>query len=96
MCGTQVNTGGSSLGDVLGPENEEKITELAHQLRVQCLRAIAVIPQCSTQGLAGYDISAAYSYVIHAKGKGVVQTELAVSLPSRVYARIALCSGLAI
>ena len=45
MCGTQVKMGGSSAGDNTGPEIEEKITELADQLRVQCLRETAVIPQ---------------------------------------------------
>ena len=44
MCGAQVNMGGSSPGDNTGPEIEEKITELADQLRVQCLRETAVIP----------------------------------------------------
>ena len=96
MCGTQVNMGGSSPGDNTGPKIEEKFTELADQLRVQCLREAAVIPQCSTQGSAGYDISAACSCVIPSKGKGVVQTGLAISLPSGVYARIAPRSGLAV
>ena len=88
--------GGSSPGDNTGPKIEEKFTELADQLRVQCLRETAVIPQRSTQGSAGYDISVACSCVIPSKGKGVVQTGLAISLPSGVYARIALRSGLAI
>ena len=88
--------GGSSPGDNTGPEIEEKITELADQLRVQCLRETAVIPQRSTQGSAGYDISAACSCVIPSKGKGIVQTGLAISLPSGVYARIAPRSGLAV
>ena len=96
MCGTQVKMGGSSLGDNTRPEIEEKITELADQLRVQCLRETAVIPQRSTQGSAGYDISAACSCVIPSKGKGVVQTGLAGSLPLGVYARIAPRSGLAV
>ena len=65
-------------------------------MRVQCLRETAVIPQRSTQGSAGYDISAACSCVIPSKGKGVVQTGLAISLPSGVYARIAPRSGFAV
>ena len=55
-----------------------------------------MIPQHSTQGSASYDINAACSCVIPPKGKGVVQTGLAVSLPLGVYARIALHLGLAI
>ena len=49
MCGTQVNMGGSSPGDNMGPENEEKFTELADQLRVQCLRETVVIPHRSIE-----------------------------------------------
>ena len=55
-----------------------------------------MIPQRSTQGSAGYDISAACSCVIPSKGKGVVRTRLTVSLPSGVYARIAPRSRLAV
>ena len=80
----------------MGPKNEENFTEVADQLRVQCLGETAVIPQCSTQGSIGYDISAAYSCVIPSKGKGIVQTGLATSLPSGVYARMAPHSGLAV
>ena len=59
------------------------------------VRETAVIPQRSIQGSIGYDISAIYSYVIPTKGKGVVQTGLAISLPSGVYAKMAPRWGLA-
>ena len=94
MCGTQANRGGSSPRDNMGPENEDKFTELANQLKVQCLRETTVIPQRSTQGSAGYDISAAYSCVIPSKGKGVVQAGLATLLLLGVYAKIVPCLGL--
>ena len=55
-----------------------------------------MIPQRSTQGAAGYDISAAYSCVFPSKGKGVVQIGLVIPLPLGVYARIAPHSGLAV
>ena len=55
-----------------------------------------MIPQRSTQVSTAYDISVAYSCVILAKGKGVVQTRLAVSIPWGVYARIAPRSGLVV
>ena len=48
------------------------------------------------QESVGYDINAVCSCVIPSRRKGVVQTGLVVSLPSGVYARIALHSGLAI
>ena len=70
----------------MGPENEGKMAELADQLKVQYLREIPVLPQRSTKGFVGYDISAAYNYMIPTKGKGVVQTGLAISLPSGAYA----------
>ena len=88
--------GGSSLGNNTGPESGEELPELADQLGVQCLREAAVIPQHSTQGSTGYDISAACSGVIPSKGKGVVQTRLVVSLPSGVYAKKAPRSGFAV
>ena len=48
------------------------------------------------QGSTSYDISATYNIVIPAKVKGVEQTRLAISLPSRLYTRIAPRSGLAV
>ena len=56
--------------------------------------------QCSQHGevqeLAGYDLCAASNCVIPSRGKGTVETGLAVSLPPGTYARIAPRSGLAI
>ena len=57
-------------------------------MRVQCFKETPVIPQLSMRGYVGYDINAACSCISPSKGKGVVQTELAVSLPSGVYATI--------
>ena len=94
--GIQEEIGGNSRGDSIGLENVEKYPKLTDRLEVVCLRESAVIPQRSTQGSAGYDISAACSCVIPAKGKNIVQTGLAISLPSGVYARIAPRSGLAV
>ena len=81
MCGTQVNARGSSQGDIIDPETRGEITELADQLKVQCLREATMIPWRSTHGSAGYDISVTYSCVIPAKGKGAIQTRFAISLP---------------
>ena len=72
MCGTQVNIGGSSPRDIMGPENVEKISELADKLKVQCIRETVVIPQQSLQRLARDDINVSCSYMIPKKGKGVV------------------------
>ena len=88
--------GEGSPRDITNSETGRNITELLDQLRVQCLRETAVIPQCSMQGSASYDINAAYSYVIPAKGKGIVQTGFAVSLSPGVYAKIAPRSRLSV
>ena len=73
MCGTQVNVGGSSQGDITDLEIGRKITEVAEKLKVQCLRETTAIPWRLTKGSVGYDINVACSCVIPAKGKEVVQ-----------------------
>ena len=47
-------------------------------------------------GAAGYDLCATSNCVIPSRGKGTIETRLAVSLPPGTYARIAPRSGLAI
>ena len=47
-------------------------------------------------GAAGYDLCAAGNCVIPSRGKGTMETGLAVALPTGTYARIAPRSGLAI
>ena len=47
-------------------------------------------------GAAVYDLCVAGTYAIPSWGKGSVETRLAVTLPSGIYARITPCSGLAI
>ena len=54
-----------------------------------------MLPTRGSAGAAGYDICVASSCVIHSRGKGTVETSLAVSLPLGTYARIAPHSGLA-
>lgn len=66
------------------------------QLCVKCLQDSAVFPKRSTEGAAGYDISAACFCTISTKGKGIGQTGLALVLPKGVYARIAPRSGFTI
>ena len=65
-------------------------------LQVKLLRGNAVLPARGSAGVAGYDLCAAGNYVIPSRGKGTVETGLAVSLPPGTYARIAPRSGLAI
>ena len=65
-------------------------------LQVKLLRGNAVLPARGSAGAAGYDLCAASNCVIPSRGKGTVETGLAVSLPPGTYARIAPRSGLAI
>ena len=63
---------------------------------VKILWENAVLPVRGSAGAAGYDLCAAGSCVIPSRGKGTVETGLAVALPAGTYARIAPRSGLAI
>ena len=55
-----------------------------------------MLPVCGSAGAAAYDLCAAGSCIISSRGKGTVDTGLAVALPAGTYARIAPRSGLAI
>ena len=66
------------------------------ELQVKILRENAVLPVRGSVGAAGYDLCIASSCVIPSRGKGTVETRLAVSLPPGTYGRIAPRSGLAI
>ena len=55
-----------------------------------------MLPARGSGGVAGYDLSATNNCIIPSRGKGTVDTGLAVSLPPGTYARIAPRSGLAI
>jgi dUTP pyrophosphatase len=45
--------------------------------------------------VAGYDLSSAYDYIVKARGKKLVDTDIQVQLPQGCYGRIAPRSGLA-
>ena len=66
------------------------------ELQVKLLRGNAVLPARGSAGAAGYDLCVAGNCVIPSRGKGTVETGLAVSLPPGTYARIAPRLGLAI
>ena len=66
------------------------------ELQVKILQENAVLPVRGSAGAAGYDLCATGSCVIPSRGKGIVETGLAVALPAGTYACIAPCSGLAI
>ncbi|XP_014245631.1 deoxyuridine 5'-triphosphate nucleotidohydrolase [Cimex lectularius] len=64
-------------------------------LRYIKLTEKAFAPVIGSQKAAGFDLRSAYDYVIPARGKGLVKTDLQIDLPEGCYGRIAPRSGLA-
>ncbi|RDW70825.1 uncharacterized protein DSM5745_08336 [Aspergillus mulundensis] len=64
-------------------------------LQVKKLTPAARAPTRGSAFAAGYDLYAAKEIVIPAKGKGLVDTGLAVAVPEGTYGRVAPRSGLA-
>ena len=54
-----------------------------------------MFPICGSARVPRYDLCVANNCVIPSRGKGTIETELAMSFPPGSYARIAPCSGLA-
>lgn len=65
------------------------------KLFVKKLSEFATIPTKGSKVAAGYDLYAAYDYVVKAMDKEMVRTDLQIALPSGCYGRIAPRSGLA-
>lgn len=65
------------------------------KLLVKKLSEFATIPTRGSKLSAGYDLCSAYDYVIAARGKEMVKTDLQIALPSGCYGRVAPRSGLA-
>ncbi len=55
----------------------------------------AFSPQRMTLGSAGFDLQSAYNYVVPARGKALIKTDIQIQLPRNTYGRIAPRSGLA-
>jgi dUTP pyrophosphatase len=55
----------------------------------------ATTPSLATPLSAGYDLYSAYEYIVPAKGKELIKTDIAVQIPSDYYGRVAPRSGLA-
>lgn len=52
-------------------------------------------PVRGTKGAAGFDLRSAYDYVVPARGKALVKTDLQIKVPTGSYGRVAPRSGLA-
>ncbi|XP_063528928.1 deoxyuridine 5'-triphosphate nucleotidohydrolase [Cydia strobilella] len=56
----------------------------------------AFAPLRGSEKAAGFDLKSAYDYIVPARGKEVVKTDLQIELPSGCYGRVAPRSGLAV
>ncbi len=66
------------------------------KLKVKKLSPTAGLPVRASSGAAGYDLFAAQTAVVPAKGKVVVPTDIAIAVPLGYYGRVAPRSGLAV
>ncbi len=60
-------------------------------LRVKLLTAEAKLPVRGSALAAGYDLCAAYSGVVPARGKALIKTDLAIAVPPGTYGRVGAC-----
>lgn len=65
------------------------------KLLIKRLSEYATLPSKGSKLSAGYDLYSAYDYVIKAKGKEMIKTDLQMALPAGCYGRVAPRSGLA-
>lgn len=65
-------------------------------LSIQKLSMFATVPSRGSARAAGYDLSSARDCVVPARGKFVVDTDLAIQVPQGTYGRVAPRSGLAV
>lgn len=87
-----------STGDVTAPRRVSTmlmpVMASSSALRVQLLHPGAVTPSRGSAAAAGYDLAALMAGVVPARGRALLQTGVAIALPSDVYGRIAPRSGL--
>ncbi|CAB3233560.1 unnamed protein product [Arctia plantaginis] len=69
---------------------------LEAQLKYTRLSEHAFPPMKGSEKAAGFDLKSAYDYVVPARGKELVKTDLQIELPSGCYGRVAPRSGLAL
>uniref|UniRef100_A0A6G1SKB7 Deoxyuridine 5'-triphosphate nucleotidohydrolase n=1 Tax=Aceria tosichella TaxID=561515 RepID=A0A6G1SKB7_9ACAR len=65
------------------------------KLLIKKITEFATVPTKGSKLAAGYDLYAAYDYVVKAKGKEMIKTDLQIALPPGCYGRVAPRSGLA-
>ena len=68
------------------------ITKMADLLRVKKISEHATLPVRGSDGAAGYDLASAYDYVVPARGKELVKTDLSIAIPKvRANPQLSLC-----
>ncbi|XP_055542173.1 deoxyuridine 5'-triphosphate nucleotidohydrolase [Wyeomyia smithii] len=65
-------------------------------LRFAKLSKEAFAPTKGSEKAAGFDLKSAYDYIVPARGKQLVKTDIQVQLPEGCYGRVAPRSGLAV
>ncbi|XP_026317246.1 deoxyuridine 5'-triphosphate nucleotidohydrolase [Hyposmocoma kahamanoa] len=71
-------------------------SEIRPTLKFTRLSEHAFPPVKGSEKAAGFDLKSAYDYVVPARGKELVKTDLQIELPSGCYGRVAPRSGLAV
>lgn len=67
----------------------------SRRMQVRKLVPEASLPNRGSEHAAGFDLAAAHSVCVPARGKAIVKTGLSIAIPEGTYARIAPRSGLA-
>lgn len=67
---------------------------MATKLFVKILDESAKLPTRGSEQSAGYDLYSTQDQIIHANGKGLIKTGIAVKIPNGYYGRIAPRSGM--
>ncbi|CAG9568042.1 unnamed protein product [Danaus chrysippus] len=71
-------------------------TEVKSVLKFTRISEHAFPPVKGSDKAAGFDLKSAYDYVVPARGKELIKTDLQIELPSGCYGRVAPRSGLAV
>lgn len=70
--------------------------DLKTLLKFTRLTENAFAPVKGSERAAGFDLKSAYEYIVPARGKELVKTDLQIELPHGCYGRVAPRSGLAV
>ncbi|OWR41673.1 deoxyuridine 5'-triphosphate nucleotidohydrolase isoform X2 [Danaus plexippus] len=71
-------------------------TEMKCVLKFTRISEHAFPPVKGSDKAAGFDLKSAYDYIVPARGKELIKTDLQIELPSGCYGRVAPRSGLAV